>query len=434
VKRSADDGLTWTNVLSSPGTDPRNDPGHIHSVVQDPVTGTIIAFMDRPNPEIYISDDSGAAWTLLKSSTKTQHPNWVAPMFFDEWIAWGNDNDADGRIYRLRREDFYAGRWDSPEVVAKLGNSRFYGTHPILPGVWLMAGAVEPINPTYHHAYSPRLYVVDMEGARVSGALAVSIPLPNLTGLNTGTRVELPGYPAVLPDLGGHTWINVPTGDLPREFSMVPATVGLDPVMPRVQTGAVGSFLLPAGASIRFVNPSGGVRTALSGPSGGEVFLGDPITGNYVATHPNSAGVRFHVGGQIKGDFKAEGLLLRNSPIHLNTNAAGPAIQAGQGNPNGVVTARQGSLYLDYGTPRALWQRTGGATALGNDGWTMLIGQAQVLAAGAFTSAASALNTEGKFHGKQAVESGTHRLLIAHGAAPTDPWGDASGAVVYTPA
>lgn len=133
---------------------------------------------------------------------------------------------------------------------------------------------------------------------------------------------------------------------------------------------------------------------------------------------------------------KETGAELLGSQIHLNTSLSGPSIQEGNVHPEGAVTARLGSLYLYRGELNtiggSLFVRTTGLSQA-NTGWVPAVLPQAPLATGNFATAASAINQRGKYHGKQAMTT-TNILLVAHGPAPTDPWGDGQGNVVYTPA
>src|SRR5690606_18060868 len=114
IMRSTDDGLTWSEVLASPGTDDWGDPGHIHSVTYDPIEKKFVAFMDRVaspayGARIYTSSDEGATWQILGVVDSNTKPNFVSPMYFDTHIAWGSDNERNGVVSRISRADFYAG-------------------------------------------------------------------------------------------------------------------------------------------------------------------------------------------------------------------------------------------------------------------------------------------------------------------------------------
>ena len=234
--RSTDDGATWTQVFASGGTDPTADPGHIHSIAVDPYNDKLVLFLDRPTPELWASSDHGATWSLLGTSTDVKHPNWVQPMFFPEHIVWGTDNQSNGRICRITREDFYAGDFDAAEVISLVNRKANYYTFPLRTDVWLMTQSTEVIapgaEPTGPGSYFSEVYLVSDEGATVSSAYE-SAHLEATVGALEGLRARLPAfhYSTVLSDGGkGRTWISVNNhrGTV-ESFSALPVTQGYAP-------------------------------------------------------------------------------------------------------------------------------------------------------------------------------------------------------------
>src|SRR5690606_22477344 len=118
-------------VWTSAGTEPQGDPGHIHSVTRDPANGNLVAFSDRPivegvsGPDILISTNNGATFTAHRTTSR-DHPNFVAPMYFGEYIGWASDNQINGRFSRIKRTDFYAANWHKTEHVAQLSQKAAY--------------------------------------------------------------------------------------------------------------------------------------------------------------------------------------------------------------------------------------------------------------------------------------------------------------------
>ena len=374
VRRSADDGVTWTAVLSSPGTDGRNDPGHIHSVVRAP-DGTIIAFMDRDVPEVYTSADQGATWKKIGTATKQHHPNWVAPMFFEKYIAWGNDNQADGRVFRLTYEDFYAGRWENPEVVAQLSNDRFYDTFPILPGVWAMIGATEIVDLTRAGTWAQETYLVYNEGASVAGGLSHAVPAVRLDAAAL-QRDQLPGYPAVPPDMGGRSFIMLSISNRPRPYVTVPYTVGRGPAMPHIMHGTVSDQLMAAETSLMWPSSDGTSVNRVLGRDGlnrvnfRNVDPGVTDAPGIRLFNKGAAGGALLTGETTKLSWKNDGVEALNN-LFVNTSA-GPSIATGTDSPEGVVTARLGSLYLQGNGTGATWYKAAGL--LSNTGWQKIGG------------------------------------------------------------
>lgn len=374
IRRSTDDGVTWTAVLSSPGTDSVNDPGHLHSVVRAP-DGTLITFMDRDFPEVYTSADQGATWKKIGTATKQHHPNWVAPMFFDSYIAWGNDNQADGRVFRLTYEDFYAGKWDNPEVVAQLSNDRFYDTFPILPGVWVMIGATEIVDLTRAGTWAQETYLVYNEGASVSGGLSHAVPAARVD-VAALQRDQLPGYPAVPPDMGGRSFIMLSISSRPRPYVAVPYIVGRGPAMPHIMHGTVADQLMAAETSLMWPSSDGTSVNRVLGRDGlnrvnfRNVDPGVTDAPGVRLFNKGAAGGALLTGETTKLSWKNDGVEALNN-LFVNT-ASGPSITTGTDSPEGVVTARLGSLYLQGNGNGATWYKAAGL--LSNTGWQKIGG------------------------------------------------------------
>lgn len=251
IFRSTDDGQTWTQVLASPGTDPAADPGHWHSISVDPYSGKLIAFCDRPNPELHVSTDNGATWSLLGTSTAVHHPNWVQPMFFPKHIVWGTDNQANGRICRITYADFYAGAFDAAETITLVNRKANYYTFPLRDNVWLMTQSTEVIapggEPDGPGSYFSEVYVVTDEGATVSASLEQA-HIEAKVGTLEGLRATLPAfhYDTITNDAqNGRAWVNVNNHrGATASFSTLPVTVGYG--APKVST--VVSPLTPGGS------------------------------------------------------------------------------------------------------------------------------------------------------------------------------------------
>lgn len=237
VLRSTDDGVTWTVVLSSPGGDPAADPGHIHSIAVDPYSGNLIAFMDRTNPDVYVSTNHGASFTLLGSVTDVKHPNWVQPMFFPEHIVWGTDNQSNGRICRIKYADFYAGDFDKAEVISLTNRKAFYYTFPLRTDAWLVTQSTEVIAPGAEPhgpgSYYSEVYLVTDEGATVSAGYE-QINLRARAGTLQGQRARVPAFhwSSASSDISkGRTWVSEPNfyGGTIETFTGIPVTQGYAP-------------------------------------------------------------------------------------------------------------------------------------------------------------------------------------------------------------
>ena len=256
IRRSTDDGLTWTTVLESSGTEPRYDPGHFHSLTYDPIEKCHLAFMDRPDhsgfdgPQIWISRDNMATWTLLGTSVDWDHPNFVSPMYFQNYVAWGSDNHINGRISRMRRDHFYSGNWlGNTEHVYQADQKAMYYTTQIRDDVWLLCTNIEHIAGAQDGrlgAYTLTVFVVDQDGARVSGGVDVALPSRTRgVGPRTGGRVRFPSTPLGHTDSDGFAWLNVGHQSMPVTQGWSPPTLSYapadDPLIVQGQTISVRS-------------------------------------------------------------------------------------------------------------------------------------------------------------------------------------------------
>lgn len=432
IMRSADDGLTWAAVLSSPGTDSMSDPGHIHSITQDPETGTLVAFMDRAEPEVYKSDDLGVTWLKIGNVTEGYHPNFVAPMYFEDYIAWGVDNDNHGKIFRLPRADFYAGNWADPELVAQVNRIEFYDTFPIRPGVWVVSGATESIggDPFSSGSFMMEMFIVSDNGGVVTGGVAHAAASTFPKDLS-GTRASLPGYPAANPDQRGLSWarFRIDSGGT----ASAPFTVGIGPAMPQLQ-GAFEGPVVPFGGKYRVRDAAGVARSILDVSQTGAVrLMNEQAPGNEVRINPDGT-VVLTVGNISVTQFTASGPDLRGTALTLDGSKNAASFLQGTVPPEGVVTAGPGSIYIHYGGRRhaQIYVRTelGGAS---NTGWAP-VGSPASTDSNTFNSAASWVNTIGKVVGKQAWNTTTKKPVFPVGAAATDIWVFADGTTAHTPA
>lgn len=252
VLRSTDDGVTWAVVLSSPGGDPASDPGHFHSITVDPYNGNVVAFMDRANPDLYLSTNNGATWSLLGTSTAVTHPNWVMPMHFPNYIVWGTDNESNGRICRISRADFYAGRFDQAEAISIVNRKASYFTFPLRPDVWALCTSTEVIGasqePDGPGSYASEVYLVSDDGATIASSFE-HLNTGTVVGVLAGLRAFLPAFhhSTALTGHSGKTWLNINTVGAIASFSALPMTAGFGPAKTQ---GLIGTPMNPSGLQL----------------------------------------------------------------------------------------------------------------------------------------------------------------------------------------
>lgn len=245
IMRSTDDGQTWTAVLSSPGSEPAGDPGHIHSVTWDPVASCFVAFMDRPivagvsGPRIYKSTDDGGTWTLIGESIQSYFPNFVAPMYFATRIAWGSDDQLNGRIWSISRSDFYAGNFAAATVLQIVNRKASYYTFPLRSDVWALITAGEVISTDDGSlapgSYGEEVYLVSSDGTVVTGGLQQLAPA-TVVGTLSGLKPFWPSRHYAAADHGGQTWINLSETAAFYGYASMPVVQGWNPPMPRIAT------------------------------------------------------------------------------------------------------------------------------------------------------------------------------------------------------
>ncbi len=236
MMRSTNDGQSFTTVLSSAGTDPQGDPGHLHSVTWDPYEECFVVFMDRPNPDIYRSDDEGATWTKFGSATNPSHPNFVSPMYFPDYIGWGPDNQIGGVISRIPRADFYSGNFGAYEVVATVNHKAGYYTMPLREDLWMLSCATEVIgvDPLAPGSYGQEVYLVSGNGRVVTGGTESIVP-QTVVGDLPGLKPFFPAYHYATLDHSGRAWINFPSVTTSYGYTAMPITAGWSPPVRRTE-------------------------------------------------------------------------------------------------------------------------------------------------------------------------------------------------------
>lgn len=392
IMRSTDDGLTFASVYASSGTEPAGDPGHIHSITYDHVEDCLVAFSDRPawprpmgtsGPNILRSDDEGATWQLIGEAKNEWDPNFVAPMYFDNYIAWGYDNHRNGVISRIARDDFYSGNWtrESIEDVAQLNNKVFYSTFPVRDGVWAIAQAAETVGePKDPGSFAQEVHLVSQDGSVVSGGFEFHGPTQSRTSM-ASTRTRFPTYELGALDHGKFAWANVYMG-YPYNQGAIPITVGVGPTLPRLDSAPLVPPVLVPGSAIRARVTDGTLKNLVEFDTYGQVVLQNRASAN---AKPVKAVLTQLGNWDIYSDltllmsFSTGGVTLRSGQTRIG-EGSGPAIFAyNSGDPNGTLSGRKSSLAFDaigsdYGP---LWVKAAGGDS--NTGWARVA----ILASGA---------------------------------------------------
>lgn len=255
---STDDGITWSSVLQSSGAAPAANPGHVHSVQYDPYNGKMVAYLDYGTPEIYVSNDDGATWSLLDTSDTSRKANYVSLMFFENNIAWGYDSFAEnGWVRYMTRQDFYAGDWQDSQIkdVGKANDKMAYYSAPIASDTWILGFATE--SNEHPGNYSQEHYLIYDDGTKMTGALEHASPTADLDTL-LGHKTTFPGYSSSTKDMGSDSWMNLNTAGQPRTYSSVPYSVGREASLPQTTNAFISSPKIPHNTQLRAGTSTGG--------------------------------------------------------------------------------------------------------------------------------------------------------------------------------
>lgn len=380
---SADDGLTWTSRLQSSGTDPQGDPGHLHSVTWDPIGEKAVVVMDRPynglsdtatgGPEIWVSDSTMQEWTSLgRVGHGGMSFDCVQPMYFENYIAWASDSWRNGYVGRIKRDDFYAGNWGEYETIARINRTAAYYAFPLRPDVWMVSTASESVHaagtPEGAGTLQPSVYLVSNDGAVVSNGIS-SLTTAVIPG--EGQIGQPPLFPTTAAgrfDHKGFTMVNMSLGR-PTSRSAVPVSQGWEPPHQRLGAWQANLPVLPRGNWLQAKSTDEQPRNIVGMPQD-RVTLTNPIVP--LASRPE---IRIDPDGTIRfrhGSKQALSITDGSAifPSLRLASSTGPTITAGLGNPEGVVTASPGSLYVRWNAVRGhgLWVKTYGS---GNTGWEL---------------------------------------------------------------
>ncbi len=433
VMRSTDDGLTWAAVLTVTGH-------HCHSLTWDPVQEVHVLFADNTTlglyPQIYTSADNCATFTLLGEVLNDDMPNFVAPCYFANHIAWASDSQINGRISRISRADFYAGNFDQVEHVAQVSQRAAYATFPLRPDVWAIAFNGEHIASEEQTGGGGTMtcdvWLLSRDGLTLAGGLD-SYYRTTRPGSLSGVRPSFPSIPYNVNDHAGFAWFNMPLA-IPRPYAGVPVTQGWGTHSTRLDHSSTLTILKrDVGLLVQKTNkPSDGYIRIIS-PAATQVNISNDVTGATVRGE-----LQFHDNGDLivrSGTtvvatvrvVNGVGVMFFNGRIDTSPNEIG--IRAGSGSPEGVVSAQVGTIYQTWSPPNQLWYKQ---TGTGNTGWRPILDAIDTAANLAL--ATSTVNTVGKYEGRQAFDTTNDRPVWASGATATAPWKYADGTTAVTPA
>ena len=211
---STDNGSTWTSVLEShpfgtPGRDPLecgsdSNSGHVHFVQYDRHSGKIVAFVDYSYPELWVSDDNGATFTLLAQGTTSNFPNTVGLCFSKNYIGWASDLGAHGEIFRIARADFYAANFSNIELVYAGDLKWGYTTYEIDDDVFMVSTSV--IHTAFSGSYAFDVFLLSDSCSTVTPAYRYYMPTGGYNIAAAVTNARFPNKPCD-NHAGGYGWM-----------------------------------------------------------------------------------------------------------------------------------------------------------------------------------------------------------------------------------
>lgn len=220
--------------------------------------------------------------------------------------------------------------------------------------------------------YASSVLVVDQDGSRVSSGIDYMPVLSNVAvGTHAASRMYAPSLPLGHTDSKGWAWIVTPgTGTLPvtQGWSTAVQTPRLD-----------NQMIIPKGRGLTAKRPDGTSFTPIR-VNQNDVELGTNTDGaRNTIRLSDSGGIEFVSNGRVLASIpNATDYMVFRTRIAVGASesiASSLGINFGNQPPEGVVTARGGSLYMCYDTSntsnQGLWVKTnpGPSSVINNTGW-----------------------------------------------------------------
>ncbi|WP_049979355.1 WD40/YVTN/BNR-like repeat-containing protein [Halolamina rubra] len=255
IRRSADDGQTWTTVRSESIS---GGSAQFHSVMVDPHdTGKIVAFVD----EVYrtlLSTDDGQTWTELWADDRAKPLNY---MFFENSIGWAQDRGTNnGWVRRLSRSDFYNGNLGQLEHIARpTKDVAPYEAWRVDHDMWLLSYAAgDRNNDDSSEPVAPMFWAVWEDGRRAA-PLGLFSPADQKLGVPSG-KVEVPTQ-KFDSHANSRTYLSVDDSQWSR--SSVPITVTLGGGVGNQMTNSLMDAIIPYEGRVQGADSGGSVHNIL---------------------------------------------------------------------------------------------------------------------------------------------------------------------------